>query len=84
MAEQELAGPECPEELAYVWAWFLELHATRGFNGMVPNPITFAEIGAWSSLTRTFPLPSEVDLLRRLDMVWMTVPKPEDGIPGDS
>ncbi len=65
----ELDGPEIPKPLAHVWTWFLELDQSRTSNGMGPNPITFPDIQAWAEMTGSQPRPSEVRLLKRLDML---------------
>ncbi len=63
----ELDGPDIPPALYHVWAWFLELDEARTSNGMGPNPITFSEIQAWSTLTGNKPRPHEIKMLKRLD-----------------
>lgn len=68
-ALQNLEGPEIPEQLAYLWLWFLELDRTRthGMNG--PDPITYPMIDAWARLTQRTPDAIEVDALLLLDVV---------------
>ena len=63
----ELAGPEIPPGLRYLWAWFLEVTRTRqtGHAGM--QSLTYTEIMAWAMLTDRYPLPYEVDALLALD-----------------
>lgn len=57
---------ELPVVLAYVWDWFHEL-AARRTSGMALNPITHADVLAWSRLTDRDVTPWEVHLLLRLD-----------------
>lgn len=76
-ARAELAGPGLPPELAYIWAWFLEMHGARTWTESGPNPLTFAEIAAWASLTHTRIASWEVAVLRSVDLAWITKP---DGV----
>lgn len=62
-----LIGPELPDELGYVWRWFVELDEARAVSAMGAAPITFESIQAWAQLTGRAPLPFEVRLLRRID-----------------
>lgn len=76
-AKAELAGPELPPMGAYVWTWFLELHAARGSSGFGPLPIGYGEIAAWAALTGRAPLPWEIELLTALDRIWRSPPEKE-------
>lgn len=60
-------------EIDYVWAYFLELSSTRpiGYNG--PLAITYQEIAAWKDLTETPLSPWEVEVIKRLDKIYMKV-----------
>jgi len=73
-ARQELHGPALPAACAYVWTWFCELHAARGYHQAGPNPISYAELDAWARLTGRRLTPWEVAALRTLDQAWMAVP----------
>lgn len=68
--EGEIAE-ELPDELAYLWTFFSELHNARSSNGYSPNPIAYSEIAAWSTLTDRRLAVWEVLCLRRLDDLWM-------------
>lgn len=59
-----------PEPGGLVWQWFLELSATRTYNGAGPNPLSFAEIEAWARLHRWPLRPHHIRLLRALDAAW--------------
>lgn len=72
LATAELAGPAFPEACAYVWTWFCELLAARSAGPNGTNPLGFAELAAWARLTRRAPAAWEVDLLRALDVAWLT------------
>jgi hypothetical protein len=66
---------ECyiPKEAVHIWNWFLDLHAARTSNGFGSNPITFAEISAWSALTGARPSEFEVGAIRRLDVLYISM-----------
>lgn len=66
-AKAELAKDLSPGPLAYVWRWFLELHARRGMGAMGPAPITWPDFDAWARRKRIDPEPWEFDLLGVLD-----------------
>ena len=53
--------------LRYLLDWFFELDAGRGGNGFGLNPISFADIEAWSRLTGARPLPWEVRAIKAMD-----------------
>lgn len=60
----ELDQPEFPEELRYIWEWYLDLRTGES--------LTFTEISNWARLMRISVLSWEVDLLKTLDRVyWM-------------
>lgn len=70
---KELDGPEFPTLMSNVWSAFfdLALGRTAGFSG--PNPITYQDIKAWKDLT-DYPLSTQdVEIIMRLDRVWMRV-----------
>ncbi len=41
------AVPKCPPLARHVWAYFADLHATRGGTGFGPAPLSRVEIQAW-------------------------------------
>lgn len=65
--------PEMPQALVYLWIWFCELDAARGGNGFGLNPLSYAEIQAWSTLMRVKLAPWEVEALKRVDSVRIRV-----------
>lgn len=65
-AVRELEGPPLPAALSHVWGWFIELSRARTV-GMAANPITWADMDAWSRLTQARPTPFEVSLIQDLD-----------------
>lgn len=60
-----------PHALADVWAWFVDLCQSRPHNGWAPGLLTYTEIAAWAGLRRLDISPWEVEVLRRLDALWM-------------
>ena len=67
----ELEGPEFPYQLSHLWSAFLSLSSGRssGFNG--PQGLSFSEIKAWSELTATPVTPADVDVIKKLDTVYL-------------
>lgn len=64
-----LSGPECPEELDYLWLWFLEISAGRGEGMNGEASLSYASIDAWSRLTDTEIAPHEVHAIFALDFI---------------
>jgi len=62
---------EFPSLLMYIWSAFCSLNSARtaGFSG--PNPITYTEIKAWKELTDTPLGPWDIQVLKRLDQVFI-------------
>lgn len=59
----ELQGPQLPEELKYLYEWFIEL-----WSGQM---ITWTELKAWGEIKGVLPAPWEADLLRKMARIWM-------------
>jgi len=71
---KELVNPyDPPSLLMHVWSAFcnLSLARTAGLNG--PNPITYQEIESWMRLTGTPLEPYEIEMVKRLDGVFIKV-----------
>ena len=67
-----------PEEdfpllLEHIWSAFISLSGGRsmGFSG--PNPLSYEQIKAWKELTCNILTPWEVELVKRLDAVYIGV-----------
>lgn len=58
--------PPLPPETAHVWAWFVDLLASRPPD----QPLSYSEIAAWARLAGEDPAPWEVAALRTLDRAW--------------
>jgi hypothetical protein len=64
----ELANaPEKPVLGNHVWDWFLELNRARSTGGFSVSPLSYFDIAAWSSLTKTRIEPWELKALCLLD-----------------
>jgi hypothetical protein len=68
-----LLAPDRPVALAYVFDWWLELSSPRQMGFASANPISFGEIHSWAVLTRRRVSPPEVELLRKLDAIFLRV-----------
>lgn len=80
-AKADLEPPELPYCVEHLWRWFCELHLGRGTGGFGPSRVTYADIDAWSRLTRTQVRPAEVRAILAVDNEWLRVqvdsqPKP--------
>jgi len=64
--------PELPESLLYVWDWFIRLNNTRQ-SGMAMSPITYQEILAFCTLYEIKMCEWELDLIKLLDRVALSV-----------
>jgi hypothetical protein len=73
-AIRELAGPDFPEALEYLYDWLYELHGRSGvgFNGF--GPLTYETVMAWASLTGAAPSPLDVRALLTLDSILLSPP----------
>lgn len=70
---EELDIGECPDDLFYLYTWFLEMHGSRGFNQAGPCPITFDDIIKWQALYRISLEPWEVRTIKFLDGAYLKV-----------
>jgi hypothetical protein len=57
--------PEFPEELRYIYDWYLEVKDVK--------QLTFTEIKNWSELSRTNIMAWEVDILKNIDRIYWNV-----------
>jgi hypothetical protein len=56
----------------YLWEWFVDLHGARTSSGFGINPIPYAEIHAWASLSQLSLSVWEVRVLRQMDRAWLS------------
>lgn len=68
---KELDGPDFPHLMSYVWSAFLSLNSSRNpaFSGVAP--ITYEQILAWKQLTNNPLSPREVEVIRRIDNIFL-------------
>jgi hypothetical protein len=71
-ARAKLTPPPMPPELAYLWEWWIELHAARPESAHGIAPFTYGELAAWSRLTGVEPTAWETATLLTLDRVYRT------------
>ena len=71
--DDQLDGPELPQELSYVWDRFLHLSNRRGSNGFGVDKIKDIDLLCWSILHQTFFEEWELDAIYRLDDVFISV-----------
>lgn len=65
-----------PDRLAYLLAWYTDIRGQQA-RGMYVEPLSHQEIRAWRENFDVALKPWEVDVLVRLDKVWLScVPKP--------
>ncbi len=63
--KQLVEQPPFPEELRYIWNWYLEMRTGEW--------LTFTEIKSWADLTSQSIKAWEVDLIRTLDRLYWSV-----------
>lgn len=63
--KQLAEAPALPEELSYVWEWYLEVRGSE--------PLTYTELRNWSLLTKKVLLGWEAELIRSLDRIFWKV-----------
>lgn len=69
---EELNNPEPNLAVQHLLVVFQQLSLSRQA-GMALNPITYGEIVAWSQLYHTRLAMWEIDVLKRLDLVFLNV-----------
>ena len=68
----DLLSVKCPELMAHVWLWFLELNSTRTNNGFSQNSVSFAEIECWARLNEITLNSFEVKAIRSVDDCYLS------------
>lgn len=71
-SKAKLVPPPFPEPLAYLWEWWMDLHAARPEGQQGIAPLTYGELHAWCQLTGSNPTPWEVSVLLHLDRTYRT------------
>lgn len=73
---------EFPEELSYLWRWFLMLHAGRSSNGMAETIASHVDMMAWQRNSGIQCEPWEIEVLMKLGSTWLAVrnARPTDNV----
>ncbi|WP_419773338.1 phage tail assembly chaperone [Haemophilus seminalis] len=69
---EELNNPPLNIAVGYLLEYFYAVSSSRQC-GMSANPITFSEILAWSQLTNTSLARWEIEVIKRLDILWLNI-----------
>lgn len=85
-AKEAIEGPSFPESLGYLWAWWLELTADRGWSDHgVARAVTWEKVHAWKQVTGARVQPFEARALVEIDRTWRSpgdLREEELGAPG--
>lgn len=75
-------GPELPPPCSQLWIDFLELHGSRGSSGFAAQRITFADIMAWQTVRHRRLDQWDIDLIRKVDDLWLSefMPRPKEPV----
>lgn len=68
---KELVGPPFPQLLAHLWSAFSSLNAGRTLGRNGPEPLTYNTIHSWVSLMGVPLSPRDVEVLQRLDRIYL-------------
>ncbi|MCQ9121568.1 hypothetical protein MUU45_001117 [Rodentibacter pneumotropicus] len=68
----ELNHPLPDEMVRYLLDYFYEIALSRQY-GMACNPILYAEIESWCRLTQRHLAQWELEVIKRLDMLWLQI-----------
>lgn len=69
---EQLTSAPCPTCMWYLWRAFLELNTSRRSTEMGPQSLSYLEIEAWARLTRQPVSAWQVEVLMRLDALYLT------------
>jgi len=68
---EQLEPKDAAHELAYLWEWFCQLSNSRSYAEFGALPISYNEIKAWAELTRSEPTAWEVEVIKKIDGVFI-------------
>jgi hypothetical protein len=68
---RELEVPEIPPIIEYIWEVFIEVSSGRSAGLSGPSPISHQEIHSWSILTGITLTSFEVNLLKKIDSIYV-------------
>lgn len=80
-AHQKGGKARPPEAGIQLWNAFQHISATRTYNAVGPNPISYCEIEAWARLSRTPLAPQHVQILIAMDGAWLEQAYARNKIP---
>ena len=67
----QLKPIDAPDCLMYLWGWFCDLSNSRQYGEAGPMALTYSEIQAWANLTKNEPAAWEVEVLKKIDRVFL-------------
>lgn len=62
---------DCPEEVKYLWGYFLNLNRRRTASGFGLGPIGHADVEAWMRLRGFELMPFEMDAILAIEYAWI-------------
>jgi hypothetical protein len=68
---------DCPIEISHIWGYFKEMSRMRARNGMCISPLS-QEIVTWQALSQVTLNPFELDVIWRLDAIYIEVCSTKD------
>ena len=68
---KELEAPKFPFPMAHVWSSFFSISGGRQFGYSGPQPLTFTGIKAWQETTDNTLEGWEVDVIKKLDLLYV-------------
>lgn len=67
---EALKPAQMPREVEHVWSFWTALHSARGASMDGPDVIGYVDIQAWSQLTGTPLVPSEVEMIVAIERLF--------------
>ena len=75
----ELAdAPPFPDRFARLWEMFIELHSGRSYGMNGPDALSWSDIHAWNTLTRSGLKDWEVRVIKSLDLLWLRIMREDE------
>lgn len=74
----ELVPVDCPEEIKYLWSYFLDISFRRTKTESGPNPISHSELESWARRNRYELQPFEYRALDALESTFLGLNKPKE------
>lgn len=60
-----------PNDVTYVFDWFLDLQAGRQYTSFGPVPFSWTDIKSWAELKNIDLMSWEVDVIKKIDMLFI-------------